>query len=259
MELINEIKKALTQITPGPWMRKDNEVWTVGTDKDGYHTQIVKKAKCVQCDYDLNFITAAPEWLAYLIELVEQSEKQAIIEYHQNRIEHWKQFRKEFKDGSYSLQESCEIRIDTHQVAINHINSLSPNVISDKDTLIKELDAELQGIKEHSGNLLHERDSAWDEIQLKDTIIESLEEKNEYLEETLKENMIIFLRKNKELERQEYLNDLQKEQIESQKAEIENKTELIQMLESDNFRVKANLSHVSYLLDQAIRENELPQ
>lgn len=54
-----------------------------------------------------------------------QKEKESILKYHRNRIEHWKQFRKEFKDGSYSLTEACEIRIDTHQVAINHINSLS--------------------------------------------------------------------------------------------------------------------------------------
>jgi len=46
-----------------------------------------------------------------------------VLEWHKERIEHWKQFRKTFKDGSHSLNETCEVRIDTHQVAINLIQS----------------------------------------------------------------------------------------------------------------------------------------
>jgi hypothetical protein len=49
--------------------------------------------------------------------------KKAVLEWHKERIEHWKQFRKTFKDGSHSLNETCEVRIDTHQVAINLIQS----------------------------------------------------------------------------------------------------------------------------------------
>lgn len=50
-------------------------------------------------------------------------DKEKLLNYHRERIAHWKQFRKEFKDGSYSLSEACEIRIDTHQVAIKLIES----------------------------------------------------------------------------------------------------------------------------------------
>jgi len=49
--------------------------------------------------------------------------KKAVLDWHKERIEHWKQFRKTFKDGSHSLNETCEVRIDTHQVAINLIQS----------------------------------------------------------------------------------------------------------------------------------------
>jgi hypothetical protein len=49
--------------------------------------------------------------------------KKAVLEWHKERIEHWKQFRKMFKDGSHSLNETCEVRIDTHLVAIGLIQS----------------------------------------------------------------------------------------------------------------------------------------
>lgn len=54
----------------------------------------------------------------------EREANRKMKQYHIDRIEHWKQFRKEFKDGSYSLQESCEIRIDTHQVALKMLDSI---------------------------------------------------------------------------------------------------------------------------------------
>lgn len=54
---------------------------------------------------------------------MELIDKQKLLEYHRERIEDWKQFRKTYKDGSHSLQEACEIRIDAHQVEINLIES----------------------------------------------------------------------------------------------------------------------------------------
>lgn len=50
-------------------------------------------------------------------------DKEKLIAYHKERILHWKRLRREFKDGSYSLNEICEIRVDTHEVVIKLIES----------------------------------------------------------------------------------------------------------------------------------------
>lgn len=77
--------------------------------------------------------------------------KKAVLDWHKERIEHWKQFRKTFKDGSHSLNETCEVRIDTHQVAINLIQSGA-------------FDVTLKGVEEYY-SLQYKHGQAQQEIQ----------------------------------------------------------------------------------------------
>lgn len=78
-----------------------------------------------------------------------------LLEYHKGRIEYWKNFRKRYKNGSYSLNEACEIRIDTHQTIINMILTGS-FAIKEETNRVNDID-ELICI--HNEKISHHRES----------------------------------------------------------------------------------------------------
>lgn len=83
--MIEEIKEALEKATPGLWMVKGNEVWTVKTDRDDYHTLIAKKSRHIGFENDLNIIANTPTYIRYLLDKLEKAKKpRTIDEWHED-------------------------------------------------------------------------------------------------------------------------------------------------------------------------------